>query len=280
MMRSEIPKAGRSIIGGVGLATWLVGMGLENKGYPEYVALPVSCVGITGVGLAVISALGFSWRRTSVTRTVDTNLTKRPVLVDVFDGERVIASLCPDDNGIAEFPVREYLQSLPDTIHDLRLTLRTKGPDTLSRRFLLPKGAVIQAREELRAEQARQAQEARERREAEERKRNEEGERQARAEAALADVVASLGTLERAELVTRFMYADAGFQYLVATGSIAKALGISSYGGFLSLPLRSQVWAIRELARASCGEGQSLQASLFLQELLHIPVYLAEKILR
>lgn len=279
MMRNEISNGGRSIIGGAGLATWLLGMGLENKGYPEYVALPVGCIGITGVGLAVISALGFSWRRTSVTRTVDTVLTKRPAFVVVLDGERVIAPLYPDDNGIAEFPVREYLQSLPDTIHDLRLTVRTR-PDTLSRSFLLPKGAVIQAREELRAERARQAREERERREAEERERKEERERQARAAAALDNVVASLSTWERAELVTRFMYANAGFQYLVARGNVAKALGISSYGEFLNLPLRSQVWAVRELARATCGEGQGLQASLFLQELLHMPAYLAEKMLR
>jgi len=279
MTRNKISNVGMLIIGGVGLATSLLSVGLENKGYPEYVVLSVSCIGIAGV-LAAGSALTFSWRRTSVTRTVDTTLTKRPIFVEVLDDERVIASLYPDDNGIAEFPVREYLQALPDTIHDLRLTVRTKRPDTLSRSFLLPKGAVIQAREELRAERVRQAQEERERREAEEREKKDERERQARAAAALDNLVASLSRWDRAELMTRFMYADAGFQYLVATGNIAKALGIGSYGEFLNLPLRSQVWTVRELARATCGEGQSLQASLFIQELLHMPAYLTEKILR
>jgi len=122
--------------------------------------------------------------------------------------------------------------------------------------------------------------EERERRKAEEQAEKARREQQQRVAAALDNVVASLDEWDRAQLVTQFKYADAGFQYLAATGNIAKALEISSYGDFLNLPLRSQVWAVREMVRATCGEGRGLQASLVLQELLHIPAYLAEKILR
>jgi len=79
-------------------------------------------------------------------------------------------------------------------------------------------------------------------------------------------------------LRVKLMYADAEFQAIVAMDRVAKPPGIKSYGDFLNLPMQTQVWALREIARM--GGGQGFTASLFLQDVLHIPAYLAEKILR
>jgi len=271
-------ECGASVVGGLGLAALLVGSGMQNKGYPEYEALPIVCLGVAGLGLAVGTALGLDWPVTSIARKVDTSTAMKPVSIQVLDGEHVIAGLDPDYNGIAVFSVQDHLDYFQDTLRDWTLTARMPEPDTLLRGFTLPSGAVIQARRDLKAEQARQAEQERERLKAEAAAREAERQQREQAAATLDNIVASLNSSDIADLDTRFRYADAGFQYMVASGNLSKALHINSYGEFLDLPLRSQVWALRELARTSCGSGH-LQASLFLQELLSMPAYLAEKIL-
>jgi len=267
-----------NLLGFGGGLTALASGGLAQT-YPVYGTL-LGCAGLAGVGFAILSGCGngLGRLRTTVNCTVDTSLVRRPIPVEVVEGERIVATLVPDDSGIAEFPVREYLQSLRDTLHDVTLTARTTRPDSLSRTFFLPRVAITQACEELRAERVRQAREERGRREAKAQAEEVLREQKRRATEALDNAVASLDDGDRVQLKLKFMYADVGFQYLVATGNLAKALGISTYGEFLELPLHSQIWALREVA--GMGGGERYAASVLLQEVLHIPAYLAEKILR
>jgi hypothetical protein len=183
VVRRELTKGGRILLGGLGLSALAVGLAMVPKASTDtgnlQAASWVSCLGVAALVPAALPQGFLHWTSTSVGTTVDTVTTLERPGLEVLDGERVVASLHPDRSGIAEFPVREYLQSLRDTLHDSRLTVRTMDPDTLSRSFLLPRSAVVKACEERRAELARQAREGRERRLAEKLVQKREQERRA-----------------------------------------------------------------------------------------------------
>lgn len=236
-------------------------------------AIPaVAALGVWGFGL-------ITWSKTVT--TTDTVLEATPVPIGLYDGTKHVVTLEPASNGIAEFDLREHLSSLGGSPRDMTLTARMENADTICRTFDVTQGTFEAAVEQHRAEIERQAHELREQQLAQERAEREERERVARAAAAvraqLDRAVASLSDWDRAQLVTRFMYADAGFQLLIME-QFSASYGIRSYGDFLNLPLRSQVDIVRQLARLGGGEGYG--ASMFLQSLLSLPAYLTEKVLR
>ena len=165
--RIRLSDAGKTMLGGGSLVTMLAGVALENRGYPGYVSTPVSYLGGAGLVFAIMSACGLSWTRTSVARTVDTVKTReQPGTVEVLADGRVVATIYVDGNGIAEFPVQRYLQSLGDSLRDSMLTVRMSTPGTASSSFPLTRKTVIAALERQAADLARRNQEEQERREA------------------------------------------------------------------------------------------------------------------
>ncbi|GEM_PF-2425526 len=245
--------------------------------------LAVSIGPLAGMALA---SLG-TFRRTAT--LIDTSRLTTPLPVVVKCGGTQVATLGPDSYGGASLELKDHLGSLPVLTSDTVLTVTAVGAQVPSRDLSLTRAAYAAAIEAHRVDVEQQARAKRDMAAAIERARQDSiaQVRQAkqdsvarayRAAAALDRIVASLDETDLELLRRKLMYADAEFQAIVAMPRIAKPLGISSYGDFLGLPMRSRVWALREIAHMSGGE--SFTASLLLQEVLHIPAYLAEKILR
>ncbi len=260
---------------GTSLGAFLLAKDMTDRGFPEY-ATPT----VTG-GLVAAGGLGLSYviplfNRRKVERTEETRIDRKPLPVDVSIGSELLTSLHPDAQCYASLSFLTYLDQLPRG-RNFNVAARISDMPQHSTSFVVGKEMTLHLEKERREEEERRERVERERCLAEERKKQEEREKQRQKEIALARAAGSLDTWDIARLRTAFRYASAGFQYMVTQEALGEALGVATYGDFLDLPLRSQVWALREIARVY---GGGYAGSVLVQELLSIPAYLAAKVLR
>ncbi len=145
----------------------------------------------------------------------------------------------------------KHLNVLPGG-RDIELTIITIDSPKIYQKLIVGKEVIsyLKEQEEIRIQKEKEEQEREKQRKEEERRKEER---------ALDKAVESLTAWDIASLRFAFNYASAEFQYIIIK-QMAQALKIKTYGEFLNLPLRTQVWALREIARVYGGGVIPLQS--------------------